>query len=61
MARDVCQQLGLSIADKSQVKYALDRGFETCKYDWQQFPSAVRLVIRLFNLLINFIFTGLAG
>ncbi|XP_062869335.1 lymphatic vessel endothelial hyaluronic acid receptor 1a [Trichomycterus rosablanca] len=34
VARDVCHQLGLTIADKSQVKYALDHGFETCKFGW---------------------------
>ncbi|XP_027008969.1 lymphatic vessel endothelial hyaluronic acid receptor 1a [Tachysurus fulvidraco] len=33
-ARDVCERLGVTIADKSQVEKALALGFETCKFGW---------------------------
>ncbi|XP_060719780.1 lymphatic vessel endothelial hyaluronic acid receptor 1a [Tachysurus vachellii] len=34
VARDVCEHLGVTIADKSQVEKALALGFETCKFGW---------------------------
>ncbi|KAL7866450.1 hypothetical protein AOLI_G00142640 [Acnodon oligacanthus] len=33
-ARDVCEQLGVTIADKAQVLRASTRGFETCRFGW---------------------------
>ncbi|XP_060796819.1 lymphatic vessel endothelial hyaluronic acid receptor 1a [Neoarius graeffei] len=33
-ARDVCEQLGVAIADKAQVEKARAHGFETCKFGW---------------------------
>ncbi|KAK3561834.1 hypothetical protein QTP86_017058, partial [Hemibagrus guttatus] len=34
VAREVCEGLGVTIADKSQVEKALEQGFETCKFGW---------------------------
>ncbi|XP_026786117.3 lymphatic vessel endothelial hyaluronic acid receptor 1a [Pangasianodon hypophthalmus] len=34
VARDVCDQLGVAIADKAQVEKALAHGFETCRFGW---------------------------
>ncbi|XP_028812782.1 lymphatic vessel endothelial hyaluronic acid receptor 1a isoform X2 [Denticeps clupeoides] len=33
-ARDVCQDLGASIATKAQVAQALTQGLETCRFGW---------------------------
>ncbi|XP_058256541.1 uncharacterized protein mrvi1 isoform X1 [Hemibagrus wyckioides] len=33
-AREVCESLGVTISDKSQVEKALDQGLETCKFGW---------------------------
>ncbi|XP_036443207.1 lymphatic vessel endothelial hyaluronic acid receptor 1a [Colossoma macropomum] len=33
-ARDVCEQLGVTIADKAQVLRASTHGFETCRFGW---------------------------
>uniref|UniRef100_A0A3B3VVZ5 Link domain-containing protein n=1 Tax=Poecilia latipinna TaxID=48699 RepID=A0A3B3VVZ5_9TELE len=40
-ARKICQSLGLSIASKAQVKEALSRGLETCRYGWTDEQIAV--------------------
>ncbi|XP_026867184.2 lymphatic vessel endothelial hyaluronic acid receptor 1a isoform X1 [Electrophorus electricus] len=34
VARSVCQQLSVTIADKAQVAGALQHGFETCRFGW---------------------------
>ncbi|XP_072516849.1 lymphatic vessel endothelial hyaluronic acid receptor 1a [Salminus brasiliensis] len=34
MARDVCEHLGVTIADKAQVARASTHGFETCRFGW---------------------------
>ncbi|KAI4875943.1 hypothetical protein NFI96_034527 [Prochilodus magdalenae] len=33
-ARDVCEQLGVTIADKAQMLRASTHGFETCRFGW---------------------------
>uniref|UniRef100_A0A3B5LS00 Link domain-containing protein n=1 Tax=Xiphophorus couchianus TaxID=32473 RepID=A0A3B5LS00_9TELE len=40
-ARKICQSLGLSIASKAQVKEALSRGLETCRFGWTDEQIAV--------------------
>ncbi|XP_003970059.3 lymphatic vessel endothelial hyaluronic acid receptor 1a [Takifugu rubripes] len=40
-ARRMCGSLGVSIASKAQVKEALDRGLETCRYGWTDENLAV--------------------
>ncbi|MED6249089.1 hypothetical protein ATANTOWER_009125 [Ataeniobius toweri] len=39
--RKICQYLGLSIASKAQVKEALSRGLETCRFGWTDEQIAV--------------------
>ncbi|KAI5608521.1 lymphatic vessel endothelial hyaluronic acid receptor 1 precursor, partial [Silurus asotus] len=34
VARNVCEQLGVVMADKAQMEKALKHGFETCKFGW---------------------------
>ncbi|KAM9461232.1 lymphatic vessel endothelial hyaluronic acid receptor 1a [Clarias gariepinus] len=34
VGREVCDRLGVVMADKAQVELALRRGFETCKFGW---------------------------
>ncbi|XP_020516728.2 lymphatic vessel endothelial hyaluronic acid receptor 1a [Labrus bergylta] len=33
-ARQLCSSLGVKLASKSEVRTALSRGFETCRYGW---------------------------
>ncbi|XP_053489990.1 lymphatic vessel endothelial hyaluronic acid receptor 1a [Ictalurus furcatus] len=41
VARDVCEQLGVGMANKAQLNKALARGFETCRFGWTDEQVAV--------------------
>ncbi|KAF4082840.1 hypothetical protein AMELA_G00132960 [Ameiurus melas] len=41
VARAVCEQLGVGIANKEQLTKALARGFETCRFGWTDEQVAV--------------------
>ncbi|XP_017333365.1 lymphatic vessel endothelial hyaluronic acid receptor 1a [Ictalurus punctatus] len=41
VARDVCEQLGVGMANKAQLNKALALGFETCRFGWTDEQVAV--------------------
>ncbi|XP_066503823.1 lymphatic vessel endothelial hyaluronic acid receptor 1a isoform X2 [Hoplias malabaricus] len=43
VAREVCDQLGVTIADKMQVLQALSHGFQSCRFGWIDEQIAVIL------------------